>query len=148
MKLYRKEVRPMVQPPALQGFNSKPYPLYTEDSWIVEELGEFFQQRYEEKLNDPMSTLIFDERYVEVELPTPEVFDIKSGNVICFTVNPDKCDIDVAVDYANLLREKLPEDVIVMLAPNIDIEVMDKETAYGFIEQMKKEVDKLSITHD
>ena len=142
MKLYKKELRPMVQPPSLQGFNSKPYPFYTEDSWIVEDFRDYFQHSCEEKLEDPMSTIVFDERYVEVELPTPEVHDVKPGNLICFKYDPNKCDIDIIIDYANLLREKLPEDVVVMLAPNIDVKVMDKETAYAFIEQMKEKVEQ------
>ena len=148
MKLYKKELRPMVQPPSLQGFNSDPYPFYTEDSWIVEDFRDYFQHSCEEKLEDPMSTIVFDERYVEVELPTPEVLDVKPGNIICFKFNPDKCDIDIAVDYANLLKGIVPDSVGVMLMPNINVELMDKETAYAFIEQMKREVNKLYGTEE
>lgn len=143
MKLYRKEVRPMVQPPALQGFSSNPYPFFTEDSWIPEDMENYFREHHEKDIKDPMSRLTFDERYVEIELPVPEVHDVKSGNLICFAFDPDKCDIDVAVDFANQLKGIVSDDVGIMFAPNIDIEVMDKETAYAFIEQMKKEVDKL-----
>lgn len=143
MKVYKKEVRPMVQPPSLQGFSNKPYPFYTEDSWVVEDFRDYFQQHCENKLEDPMSTIVFDERYVEVELPTPEVHDVKPGNLICFKYDPNKCDIDIAIEYANLLNGIVPDDVGIMLAPNIDVELMDKELAYAFIDKMKEEADKL-----
>ena len=143
MKLYKKEIRPMIQPPALHGFNNNPYPFYNEGTWIPEDMEDYFREHHEKDIKDPMSRLTFDERYVEIELPVPEVHDVKSGNLICFGFDPDKCDIDIAVDYANLLKGIVPDSVGVMFAPNIDIEVMDKEIAYAFIDKMKEEVDKL-----
>lgn len=65
MKIYIKELRPMVQPPISSGFVSEPYPLISENTWFDEDEVEEFKAGLEElvKLKDANGTLTFDERY-------------------------------------------------------------------------------------
>lgn len=65
IRLYKKQYRPMVQPPCLQGFNDNPYPF--DEFWYDEDEKEYLQETFEKQLRDPMSRLIWDERYVEVK---------------------------------------------------------------------------------
>ena len=64
MKYYIRQIRPYVQPPALQGMLCVSYPVKGYD-WAPEDLEE--QLRSEIVLNDPWSKLIFQERFVEVD---------------------------------------------------------------------------------
>lgn len=61
MKIYKREIKPYIQPPQLQGFNDKPFPVKGYD-WVSEELED--KLRNEIIVDDPWSKLIFVERYV------------------------------------------------------------------------------------
>jgi hypothetical protein len=63
MKIYKREIKPYIRPPQLQGFNDKPFPVKEYD-WVPEDM----EQELKEKIvvKDPWSKLIFAERYVVV----------------------------------------------------------------------------------
>ena len=63
MKIYKREIKPYIKPPCLQGFNDSPYPI-DEYDWVSEELEE--QLRNEIVISDSWSKLIFKERYVVI----------------------------------------------------------------------------------
>lgn len=144
MKLYKKQIRPMIQPPALQGFNSNPYPFNGENTdWYDENLRNSLLTIYTKRLKDPMSKVVFDEKYIEVEIPEPEVLKVNPGEIVCFKFDPDVVDIDIVSDYASRLGGVLPDDTVIMLAPAIDPEVMDKETAYKMLDVIKERLDEI-----
>ena len=61
MKLYTREIKPYIQPPQLQGFNCRPFPVNGYD-WVPEDLEN--KLRDEIIVSDPWSKLIFVERFV------------------------------------------------------------------------------------
>ena len=63
MKLYKKEIRPYIQPPQLQGFNDRAFPVEGYD-WVSEDLED--KLRAEIDVKDPWSKLFFRVRYVSV----------------------------------------------------------------------------------
>lgn len=63
MKIYKREIKPYIEPPCLQGFNDKPYPVQGYD-WVPEDMEE--QLRNAIVVNDPWSKLIFYSRYVVI----------------------------------------------------------------------------------
>lgn len=88
IKLYRREIRPMLYDSGLQGFPDKKYPLLKDDSWFSEDKEEEIRQKYEPSIKEKHHgwvDLIFDERYVDVgdaymiyrveNHPTPEEED-------------------------------------------------------------------------
>jgi hypothetical protein len=136
----------MIIPPAIPGCNCEPCPFHGEDSsWFDEECKDEVLQAYKERLDDPMSKIVFVERYVEVEMPEVEVLNVKAGDMICFKFDPDKCDIDIAWAYANTLKDSFPDyydKIAIVLAPSLNPEIWDKEAAYKYIDSLKDEVDK------
>lgn len=144
MKLYKKQIRPMIQPPALQGFNSNPYPFDGEDtSWYDENLRNNILTIYTKRLKDSMSRVVFDEKYIEIEIPEPEVLKVNPGEIVCFKFDPDVVDINMVSDYASHLRGVLPDDTVIMLAPAINPEVMDEEMAYKMLDIIKERLDEI-----
>lgn len=65
MKYYIRQIKPYIQPPQLQGFNDKSYPVDGYD-WVSEDLEEELKNSI--VVNDPWSKLIFHCRFVEVQL--------------------------------------------------------------------------------
>lgn len=63
MKIYKREIKPYIQPFCLQGCNSSPYSVDGYD-WVSENLER--QLRKEIIVEDSWSKLIFKERYVVV----------------------------------------------------------------------------------
>lgn len=63
MKIYKREIKPYIQPPQLQGFNDKPFPVKGYD-WVPEDMEEELRENIVVK--DPWSKLIFIGRFVEV----------------------------------------------------------------------------------
>lgn len=101
MKLYRKQIRPMIDSPAPQGCNNEPIPFFkgvSSNFWYEEDYKEDLQQRCEKELKDPMSKIVFEERYVEVE-QNPEVKILK----------PSKESVDQLVQVWNELQDKFDE---------------------------------------
>ena len=150
MKLYKKQIRPMIQSPALlHGCNSTPYPFDGENTdWYDENLRNSLLTIYTKRLKDPMSRVVFDEKYIEVEMPEPEVLKVNPGEIVCFKFDPDVVDIDMVSDYASRLRGVLPDDTVIMLAPAINPEVMDKETAYKMLDLIKERLDDIYQASD
>ena len=64
MKYYIRQIKPFIQPPALQGMRCEAYAVEGYD-WAPENHEE--ELRKEIVLEDSWSTLVFKERYVEVE---------------------------------------------------------------------------------
>lgn len=61
MKCYIRQIKPYIQPPALQGFSNKPYPVDGYD-WAPEDHEAALRNKI--VVNDSWSTLIFKERFI------------------------------------------------------------------------------------
>lgn len=142
MKIYKRMIRPMVNPPALQGMSCKSYPLLPDDYWINGDYEEALTNTWEEwvKKKDSWGTLEIDERYVEVEFPNPEPIKVGDNNFVCFIVDIDKIDLNVAYEFVKKYMEILPNEVGVALLPSIEPKVLDKETVDAFIDEYKRRV--------
>ena len=69
MKIYKKEIRPMIEPFWDQGYTPQPYPAI--DKWFAEEKKEELEKIYNKKIKNKefeggWCKLFFDERYIEV----------------------------------------------------------------------------------
>lgn len=64
MKLYKKVIKPMIEPPALQGCNCHAYEVEGYDEWFPEEMEEELRSKIVVK--DSWEKLIFRERYIYV----------------------------------------------------------------------------------
>ena len=142
MKLYKRMIRPMVDPPTLQGFNDKPYPLISDDYWIDEDCEKTLTDTWKKlvKKKDSWGTLKIEEKYVEVELPNPEPIKVEDNNFVCFMVDTDKIDIDIACEWVKKYMEILPNEVGVAVLPSIEPKVLDKDTVDAFIDDYKRRV--------
>ena len=142
MKLYKRMIRPMVDPPMLQGFNDKPYPLISDDYWIDGDYEETLTDTWKElvKKRDSWGTLKIEEKYVEVELPNPEPIKVEDNNFVCFIVDTDKIDIDIACEWVKKYMEILPHEVGVAVLPSIEPKALDKDTVDAFIDDYKRRV--------
>lgn len=144
MKLYKKMIRPMVKPPALQGMSCQPYPLISDDYWIEEDYEEILTDTWKElvKKKDSWGALKIEEKYVEVELPNPEPIKIGENNFICFMVNTDKIDIATACECVEKYEEVLPKEVGIAILPSMEIKVLDKDTIDAFIDDYKHRLEE------
>ena len=118
MKIYKKQVRPMVVTPALQGFNCKSYPLMPNDYWYAEEDESVLKKIWEEqaqKAEGGWGRLEIEERYTEIKPPVPEILDVKPGDTVIVSVDPDEIPIDFAADWLELFKKILPEEVGVVI---------------------------------
>lgn len=61
MKIYIRQIKPYIQPPALQGFSNEPYPIDGYD-WVSEDDEKALRNKI--VVSDSWSTLIFKERFV------------------------------------------------------------------------------------
>ena len=145
MKIYKRMIRPMVDPPTLQGFYDKPYPLYSDDYWVdgdyedVEK--EIWKMRTKDK--DPMGTLYIEEKFVEIEKPKLEVKSIKPDDIVCLSYNANDIDFDTACNFLQACEKIIPEETTFMILPDyLSLNIFDKEEAYKFIETYKKRVDE------
>ena len=68
MKLYKREIKPMIEPPALQGMKWQLMPVPNFNKWYPEEKEQ--ELRRDITISDPYWTLTFDERYVETDVET------------------------------------------------------------------------------
>lgn len=60
MKIYKREIKPYIEPPMLQGFSCRPQPIEGYD-WVSEDMEEELKNKI--VLTDSWSKLIFKERY-------------------------------------------------------------------------------------
>ena len=144
MKLYKRMIRPMVNPPALHGMSCQPYPLISDDYWIEEDCQSSLIDTWEElvKREDSWGTLKIAEKYVEVEFPEPTLIKIRDNNFICFIVDTAKIDMDIACEYVKKYMEVLPNEVGVAILPSIEPKVLDKDTVNAFIGDYKRKVEE------
>lgn len=139
MKIYKRMIRPMVNPPALQ-----PYPLLSDDYWINGDYEETLTDRWKElvKKEDSWGTLKIEEKYVEVEFPEPTPIKIGDNNFVCFIVNTDKIDIATACECVKNYEKVLPKEVGIAILPSIEVNVLDKDTVDIFIDDYKRKVEE------
>lgn len=144
MKLYKKMIRPIVVPPVLQGFSDKPYPLFSDDYWADGDYEEILTDIWKEliKKEDPWDYLKIEEKYIEVQLPNPEPIKVEDNNFVCFMVDIDKIDMDIACEYVKKYMEVLPKEVGVAVLPSIEPEILNKDTVDGFIDDYKRRVEE------
>ena len=144
MKLYKRMIRPMVDPPALQEMNCQPYPLISDDYWIDGDYEETLMDIWKEwvKKKDSWGTLKVEEKYVEIELPTPEPINVRDNNFIFFMVNTDKIDIATACEYVEEYAKILPKEVTIAILPSIEAKVLDKDAVDAFIDDYKRRVEE------
>lgn len=139
MKLYRKEIRPMVTSLSLNGIETKLYPA---DEWYDEDLRDVLTQVFEKIIKERhcAGELFFDERFVEIEEPQIQTLNIKSGDVVLFTVNIEQWALDSAMAYVNHYQKILPKDCTVLLMPNTETKVVDKETAHALLKKCEQDL--------
>ena len=142
MKLYKRMIRPMVKPPVLQGVSCKPYPLISDNYWVNEDFENILMVNWKEKIKDPMSTIKIEEKYVEIELPEPTPIEIGNNNFVCFIVDVNKIDFDIAIEYVKKYMEILPEEVAVAILPSIEPKILSKDTVDVFINQYKRQAEE------
>ena len=145
MKLYKRMIRPMVDPPMLQGFYDKPYPLYSDDYWVDGDYEETLMDTWKElvKKGDSWATLKIDEKYVEVEIPKLEAKSIKPDDIVCLSYNANDIDFDTACNFLQACEKIFPEETKFAILPDyLSLNIFDREEAYKFIETYKKRVDE------
>lgn len=64
MKIYKKEIKPYIYIPMMQGFRDDHVPVDGYD-WVSEDMEETLRE--EIVISDPWSKLVFKERFVEIE---------------------------------------------------------------------------------
>lgn len=143
-KLYKKQIRPMISPPALHGqvWHAIPFE-HCENEWYDEELKELVTETYTKRIDDSWSSLIFDERYVEVEMPEPKVVDYKLDSMVLLQFDVNKMDVKTATDILHLYEAILPETVTVALLPNMECTSLTKEQAQLWLEEFRKKVEDM-----
>jgi hypothetical protein len=94
------------------------------------------------KEKDSWGILEIEEKYVEVEFPEPTPIEIGDNNFVCFIVDIDKMDFDIACEYAKKYMEILPNEVGVAVLPSIEPKVLDKDTVDAFIDDYKRKVEE------
>lgn len=143
-KLYKKQIRPMISPPALHGqvWHLEPFP-NLEDCWYDEETRDIVKEFYSELITDPMSSLGFDERYVEVEMPKPKVVNYRPGDMLLLRFDMDKIDVATAVEIMHKYEEMVPDTVTIVLLPNMNCDSLDKEEAQLWLDEFRKKVESM-----
>jgi hypothetical protein len=68
MKLYKREIKPMINPGSFYGVKWDLIPVRDFDNWYPEEREEELAKAL--NINDPYDILVFEERFVEVEFGT------------------------------------------------------------------------------
>ena len=144
MKLYKRIIRPMVDPPIIQGMSCQPYSLISDDYWIDGDYEEILTNSWKKlvKKKDSWGTLKIEEKYVEVELPKLDPIKVGDNNFVCFMVDTDKIDITTACECVKNYEEVLPKEVGILILPSIEAKVLDKDTVDVFIDDYKRRVEE------
>ena len=142
MKLYKRMIKPMISPPALQGFSCKSYPLISDTHWVDGDFEDVLIEGWKKELKDPMSTIEIEEKYVEIELPEPKPIKIEDNNFVCFMVDVNKIDLDSACEYVKTYSEILPKEVAIAILPSIEPKILNKDTVNIFIDDYKRRVEE------
>ena len=112
MKIYKRQIRPMVVPPVSRCINCKPYPLMPENYWCYEEEEEILKPLWElnaKKRENGMGRLEIEERYVEIEPPVTEIEHFDSGSTIILTFDSDVIDVDSMNQWVKLFEKAYPQ---------------------------------------
>lgn len=143
MELYKKQIRPMISPPALQGIMWSPTPFYEDNElWFEADCEDVLRQKCEEKLEDPMSSIYFDVRFVKVEKPEVVITDtIKPDEIILIKFDTNKCDIDTISVYMSIYNEMFPKNTVVGLPDMMSLKAMDKEDILKFLDYTKAKIE-------
>ena len=71
MKLYKRQIRPMISPPAIPGMNCSDYPLEDEEIWYDEDFDFSKDMKiwkdYVLRQEGPWAKIVFQERFVPVD---------------------------------------------------------------------------------
>ena len=137
--LYKKQIRPIVW----QNNTRINVPGISSIGWVDADYEDVKRDIWDKAVNEMYTdaSLEIEEAYIPVELPQPTILDTKPGQIVCFQFNLDDWDVKTMCDYMEMYEKILPDTIGIALMPNIDAKVMDKKTAYAFIEEMKKRVD-------
>lgn len=143
MELYKKQIRPMISPPALNGIMWSPTPFYEDkELWFEANCEDVLRQKCEEKLEDPMSSIYFDVRFVKAEKPEVVAVDaIRPDEIILIKFDTNKCDIDTVSDYMNIYAEMFPKNIVVGLPDMITMEATDKEDVLKLLDYIRKKIE-------
>ena len=146
MKLYKKQITPILLP----IYDHKNSNEKKELVWYDEECEKGLRKYYEDVTSNPRSnkTLIFSERYVEIELP--EVIstdDITPGKVLLICFDIDKIDVEAVYQYIKIYSEAFPDSIIAGMPTVFDLEVMDKESTLKFLDNIKKRIENGTETN-
>ena len=139
--LYKKQIRPVVWRNLIRINVS----WIDSIGWVDADYEDAKREMWDKAVKEvyPDAYIALEEMYVPVELPQPKILDAKPGQIVCLQFNPDDWDVTTMCDYMKLYEKILPDTVGIALMPNITPKVMDKETAYTYIDEMKKRVDAL-----
>ena len=144
MNIYKRMIRPMVNPPSLQGMNDSPYPLISDDYWTDDENEEVKMGLWEEevKKKDKMGSLLVEEKYVLVESPKIQIRNVFPNDFILLTFDANEFDMYTICQWLDGYAKAFPNNVVGLLPTTMSLDIMTKESAYAFIEHYKELVDK------
>lgn len=136
MKCYIRQIKPYIQPPALQGFSNKPYPIEGYE-WFPEDMEE--ELREEIVIKDSWSTLIFKERYISVEeLHQKPIKIVYEGDV-----KVEGRDNEIIVSQK--LNEMMAENLLMELFGTTDVGILDcSDMTEEEIEEIDRIVDEFN----
>jgi hypothetical protein len=96
MKLYKREIKPMINPGSFYGVKWDLIPVRDFDNWYPEEREEELAKAL--NINDPYDILVFEERFVEVEAEP---------------ITRSECDL--IIDCLKPLEEELGMDITLLM---------------------------------
>lgn len=124
MKIYKRQIRPMVIPSVSRCINCKPYPLMPESFWYEEWEEEVLKSLWEKNVKERengRAKLEIEERYVEIEPPVTEIEHFDSGSTIILTFDSDVIDADSMIQWAKLFEKAYPQCDIFAKIKGIDL---------------------------
>lgn len=138
--LYKKMIRPVVWQ---NGERIKVNEI-SSIGWTDATYEDVHKKVWEDFLEEfyPDASLEIEESYVPVELPQPEVIDVKPGQILCLHFDLDDWDLMSMVDYMEQFKDIIPDEAGIALVPNIDLKVMSQEQFLDLMEQIKEDVIK------
>lgn len=144
MNIYKRMIRPMINPPSLQGMNDSPYPLISDDYWVDDEHEEVKRGVWEQevKREDKMGSLLVEEKYVLVESPKIQIRNVAPNDFILLSFDINEFDMDTVCQWLDGYAKAFPNNAVGALPTTMSLDIMSKESAYVFIEHYKELVDK------
>jgi hypothetical protein len=110
--------------------------------WTDATYEDVYRKAWEDFLEEfyPDASLEIEESYVPIELPQPEVIDVKPGQILCLHFDLNDWDLVSMVDYMKQFEDIIPNEAGIALVPNIDLKVMSQEQFLDLMERMKEKV--------